>query len=197
MSDRWTMNRRDALFSLLLPALGAGLASIPSVAASPTGGNSPNLVAYLSRSGNTRVVAGQLKHAFRADLFEIRTVEPYPEDYEETVDLANRQRQAGATPRLAENVTAMADTTRFSSAFRLGPGSSRAGADVSRNARPVGQDARPLHHVRQFRPGRAPRTVAELASGARIVAPFALKCDQERDTLKSVSTWLRTLEPEL
>ncbi len=198
MSDRWTMNRRDALFSLLLPALGAGLASIPSVAASPTGGNSPNLVAYLSRSGNTRVVAGQLKHAFRADLFEIRTVEPYPEDYEETVDLANRQRQAGATPRLAENVTAMA---RYDTVFLGFP---IWGRDLPAPARTFlathdlsGKTLVPFITYGSSGPGRAPRTVAELASGARIVAPFALKCDQERDTLKSVSTWLRTLEPEL
>lgn len=37
------------------------------------------LTPYFSRSGNTRVVAGLLKRAFKADVFEIRPATPYPE----------------------------------------------------------------------------------------------------------------------
>ncbi len=58
------------------------------------------MVAYLSRSGNTRVVAQTLSRNVGADLFEIRTAEPYPADYETHVDLAHRHRDAEAKPRL-------------------------------------------------------------------------------------------------
>ena len=39
-----------------------------------------------------------------ASLFEIRTEEAYPEDYEAHVELARRQRDAGLAPRLAASV---------------------------------------------------------------------------------------------
>ena len=39
------------------------------------------LVAYLTRSGKTKVIAGQISRSLKADLFQIRTAEPCPEDY--------------------------------------------------------------------------------------------------------------------
>jgi len=107
MSDEADLIRRRALQSLtlpslLLPLLGAGIAATP--AAALEGEESRTLVAFLSRSGNTRVIAGQLQRRFDADLFEIRTAEPYPADYEETVARAQRERDAAATPALAERV---------------------------------------------------------------------------------------------
>lgn len=88
MSEEAKMARRSALHSLLLPVLGVGLAAAPSAASAQARGNGRILVVFLSRSGNTRVIAGQLKRRFHADLFELRTAEPYPEDYEETVERA-------------------------------------------------------------------------------------------------------------
>ena len=118
MSDEPDMTRRRTLQSLtlpslLLPVLGAGTAAT-SVAAQE-GGDSRTLVAFLSRSGNTRVVAGQLQRRFGADLFEIRTAEPYPADYEETVARAQSERDAEATPPLATTGGWTAFTTRRTS----------------------------------------------------------------------------------
>ncbi|MFD1378113.1 flavodoxin family protein [Fodinicurvata halophila] len=45
--------------------------------------------------------------------------------------------------------------------------------------------------------GSAPRSVADLASGARILEPFVLQADQERETLNRVTAWLQAVEPEL
>lgn len=78
------MSRRHAVLASLLPVLAAGLASAPGAAQAQQRSNGRTLVAYLSRSGNTRVIAGQLSRRYGADLFEIRTAVPYPEDYEET-----------------------------------------------------------------------------------------------------------------
>ncbi len=96
---------RDALQSLFLSMLGSGVV-VSEVGCNAASSEIPAqatkvgrmLVAYLSRSGNTRVVAGQLKHAFTADLFEIRTATPWPEDYEEMVAWASRM-QESVTPR--------------------------------------------------------------------------------------------------
>jgi flavodoxin len=58
------------------------------------------LVAYFSRSGNTRVIAGQIHHTRDAVLFEIQPARPYPEDYLETVEQARRERDRGYRPPL-------------------------------------------------------------------------------------------------
>ena len=66
MSDEPTVTRRATLQSLVL---GMGLVSTP--AAGQGAGDGRTLVAFLSRSGNTRVIAGQLQRRFGADFFEM------------------------------------------------------------------------------------------------------------------------------
>ncbi len=59
--------------SLLLSLTAGGTASVsPAEAARSADGKT--LVAYFSRSGNTRVIAGQISRALQANLFEIATV---------------------------------------------------------------------------------------------------------------------------
>lgn len=72
------------------------------------------LVAYLTRTGNTRVIARQIARARGAELFEIVTVETYPEDYEEMVAQAQREKEAGFEPSLRESVT---DMDRFNTVY--------------------------------------------------------------------------------
>jgi hypothetical protein len=52
----------------------------------------------------TRVVAGQIARAHRADLFEIVPAEPYPEDYRQMVEQAKRESDAGYEPPLKATV---------------------------------------------------------------------------------------------
>lgn len=198
MSDESKLTRRNALHSLLLLTLGTGLTSMPLAAAAQASGNSSTLVAYLSRSGNTRVIAGQLKRRFQADLFEIRTAQPYPEDYEEMVELANRQRLAAATPPLAEEVANMAGYETVFLGFPIWgmalPAPIRTFLTTHTQA---GKTLIPFITHGGFGTGNAPQTVAELAPKARILAPFILEMDQERATLNRVSSWLETIEPKL
>jgi flavodoxin len=58
------------------------------------------LVAYFSHSGNTRVVAGQVKDITGGDLFEIAAAEAYPDDYDATVARAVKELKAKAHPAL-------------------------------------------------------------------------------------------------
>ena len=63
------------------------------------------LVAYFTRTGNTRVIAHQIRRALRADLFEIESDAAYPEDYEQTVSQAVRERDSGYRPPLKASVS--------------------------------------------------------------------------------------------
>lgn len=96
------LSRRHVLKSSLALLLSTGFVAGCASATAQIPGSSRILVAYLTRSGNTRVIAGYLERRFGADLFQIRTAEPYPEDYQTHVDLA--QREAGIRPELAENI---------------------------------------------------------------------------------------------
>ncbi|MDR3129872.1 MAG: hypothetical protein LBU03_06525 [Tannerellaceae bacterium] len=66
------------------------------------------LIAYFSWSGNTREMAKQIQQQTGGDLFEIKTMKPYPSDYNECVDVAKKEQQANARPPLAAEVKDMA-----------------------------------------------------------------------------------------
>lgn len=58
------------------------------------------LVAYFSWSGNTRVVAEQIRELTGGDLFEIKTVKEYPEEYRPCTEVAKKEKEADARPEL-------------------------------------------------------------------------------------------------
>jgi flavodoxin len=158
----------------------------------------PTLVAYLSRSGNTRTIAGALQRQYAADLFEIRTADPYPADYEETVDRAQRERDAGAAPALAGSVS---DMRRYDTIFLGFPIWGMALPAPVRTFLQTHDIAErtlvPFITHGGYGTGSAPETVASLAPRARLATPFVLEMDQERATLSAVSAWLQEISPEL
>lgn len=58
------------------------------------------LVAYFSHSGNTRVVADQIRGLVGGDLFEIKSVHTYPTDYDAVVEEARKELKAAVRPAL-------------------------------------------------------------------------------------------------
>ena len=99
--------RRTMMAALAAAPLGCAAAAPDSGGETRQAGSS-TLVAYFSRSGNTRVVAGLIHRALGTDLFEIRPATPYPEDYLATVEQARQERDSGYEPALAGKVADMA-----------------------------------------------------------------------------------------
>ena len=62
------------------------------------------LVAYFSWSGNTEAVAQEIQRQTGADLFEIVPAEPYTDDYDELLDIAQEEQSSDARPAIAETV---------------------------------------------------------------------------------------------
>lgn len=58
------------------------------------------LVAYFSWSGNTKEMASYIAEQTSGDVFEIQPVTPYPEDYQETGDIAKEERDNNARPEV-------------------------------------------------------------------------------------------------
>lgn len=91
MSDSPDAHRRMLLTALAGVALSSSI--LPHAEARTSNGQSNNttLVAYFSRSGNTRVIAGVIHRHLSTDLFEIEPATAYPEDYFATVEQAKNK----------------------------------------------------------------------------------------------------------
>lgn len=77
--------------------------------ADPEQEQSQILVACFSRSGNTEQVAREIEAQTGGTLFEIAPEEPYPDDYDATVERFRQERDADARPLLASSVENMED----------------------------------------------------------------------------------------
>lgn len=67
-------------------------------------GEGTALIAYFSWSGNTEAVAREIQAQTGADLFEIVPAEPYTDDYDELLDIAQEEQSSDARPAIAETV---------------------------------------------------------------------------------------------
>ncbi|MDO4272125.1 MAG: flavodoxin [Eubacteriales bacterium] len=65
------------------------------------------LVAYFSKTGNTETIANMIAGQTGGELFKVETVTPYPEDYDETVDIAREEQDNDARPELSTHVEDM------------------------------------------------------------------------------------------
>ena len=62
------------------------------------------LIVYFSWSGNTEAVAQEIQSQTGADLFEIVPAEPYTDDYDELLDIAQKEQSSVARPAIADTV---------------------------------------------------------------------------------------------
>ncbi|WP_315385675.1 flavodoxin [uncultured Stenotrophomonas sp.] len=181
-------------------AVVAALASLPlGGAVAPSAGNpgagtngSTALVAYFSRSGNTRVVAGLIQRAFGADLFEIQPAVPYPDEYLATVEQARQERDRGIEPALEATVVAIRSYQTVYLGFPI----------WGETAPPVirsflsrhdlnGKTLVPFVTHGGYGLGSSREVIARLAPGANLQKEFLMQADQERQTMERVNEWLQ------
>lgn len=65
------------------------------------------LVVYFSQTGNTKVIADKIHENVGGDIFRIKTVKPYPTDYNTLVDQAKKEQENNYRPELATKVENM------------------------------------------------------------------------------------------
>jgi flavodoxin len=161
-----------------------------SLAQQVSAGQRP-LVAFMSRSGNTRVVAGQIARAKAAALFEIQPAQPYPEDYQQTVDQAKRETDTGYEPPLRATVVELASHPVLYLGFPIwgttAPPVIR--SFLSRHDL-AGKTLVPFITHGGYGTGSALSVIARLAPKAHLMDAFVMQADQERETLERVTQWL-------
>lgn len=178
----------------------AALAALPAVDISQTAGpdgetrrlGSKVLVAYFSRSGNTRVVAGLIHRARRTDLFEILPATAYPEDYLETVEQACKERDSRYEPALAAKVGNMAT---YGTVFLGFPIWSETPPPIIRSFLSAhdlsGKTLIPFVTHGGYGLGNTESVLARHAPKARRLKGFTLEADPERRTMERVTDWLK------
>jgi flavodoxin len=190
------ITRREGLKSALLLgiALNVGVGADRARAQAASGSGSV-LVAYFTRTGNTRVIARQIRRALDADLFEIQPAEPYPEDYEAMVAQATRERESGFEPPLAEPVP---NLKRYETVFLGFPIWGMSAPSVIRSFLSQhdlsGKTLIPFITHGGYGLGNSLSVVGEHAPQARLTEGFSLEADQERRTLEQVTSWLGSVQ---
>jgi Flavodoxins len=178
-------------FSLAaLLALGGAVPTADSREARRAG--SRTLVAYFSRSGNTRVVAGLIHRTLATDLFEIRPARPYPEDYLATVEQARQERDSGYEPALESKVFSMADYDTVFLGFPIWGETTPPIIRAFLSAHDLsGKTLVPFITHGGYGLGNSPSILASHAPRARLRSGFSMQADQERQTMERVTGWLK------
>ena len=193
MADASDISRRAALSAPVAMVMGsAACAAEEPTAARPT---SKTLIAYFTRSGNTRVIAKQLQRDLKADLFEISPAQPYPEDYEQQVAQATRERDAQFEPPLKAKVTNIAAYDSIYLGFPIwGETAPPIVRSFLRGHEFSGKTLRPFITHGGYGPGSSMAVLRSHAPQAQIAEPFVLEADQERRTMNQVRGWLAEIQ---
>jgi len=185
--------------ALMTSLAGLSLGGAPPVSAatsdrSTRGAGSSILVTCFSRTGNTRVVAGLIRRAFSADVFEIRPATPYPEDYLATVEQARQERDRGVEPALQTQVSGIAG---YDTVFLGFPIWGETAPPIIRSFLSAhdlaGKALIPFITHGRYGLGDSEAVVAKHAPRALLRRGFSMQADQERDTMDRVDGWLREL----
>jgi flavodoxin len=192
MTSTIRLSRRQVLQRSALMPLAAGAAF---AAATGSAANGKALVAYFTRTANTRLVATQIARALGATLFQIVPAEPYPEDYRAQVAQAEEERQRGYEPPLQAMVP---DPQSYDTVFLGFPIWGMTAPSVIRSFLSThemsGKTLVPFITHGGYGTGSSLEVVAEHAPRARLGKEFVKQCDQERETLEQVTEWLGSVE---
>jgi flavodoxin len=187
---RSNLNRRTML---------TALATLPAASSAAHGERgderrkgSDILVAYFSRSGNTRLVAGLIHRALGTDLFEIRPAMPYPDDYLEQVKKATEERDRGFEPTLAATVPDIAGYQTVYLGFPIwGETAPAIIRSFLRKHDLAGKTLVPFITHGGYGLGNSRSVLASHAPRAQLQRAFSMQADQERQTMNAVNGWLQ------
>lgn len=184
--------RRALMTSLAGLSLGGAMQVATTTAEGSTQRTGPPiLVAYYSRTGNTRVVAGLIRRALGTDVFEIRPATPYPEDYLTTVEQARQERDKGAEPALEATVPSIAG---YGTVFLGFPIWGETAPPIIRSFLSAhdlsGKTLIPFITHGGYGLGNSQTVIARHAPRALLRRGFSMQADQERQTMDRVNSWL-------
>jgi flavodoxin len=104
-SSCWRVLTKGMVFFGLLGSTLVSLLPVSSANAASTDlTGKKTLIVYYSWGGNTRQIVDQIRKTIQADVFELKTVDPYPEEYRPTTVQAKREQETGYRPPLSTKI---------------------------------------------------------------------------------------------
>jgi flavodoxin len=192
MASSARMSRRDILAGAVAAA-GALELKGDRAAAQTAVGRSRALVAFFTRSGNIKLIAGKVRRDLGADLFEIEPAGPYPEDYEATVAQAEREKQTGYEPPLKEGVGEIGAYSTVYLGFPIwGSTAPTVIKSFLSKHELAGKDLVPLITHGGYGAGDSLAVLRRMAPKTRLRRPFIIRMDQEPAILSELTNWLKT-----
>ena len=182
--------RRTVVFALASsPFLARASTDASDERSAPSG--SRTLVAYFSRSGNTRVVAGLIQRGLGADLYEIRPATAYPEDYLQTVEQARQERDSGFEPALESRVHNLDAYDTLFLGFPIWGETMPPVVRAFLSAHDLaGKTIIPFNTHGGYGLGNSRAVLDRHAPKAKVLEGFVMEGKQERKTMESVNEWL-------
>ncbi len=156
------------------------------------------LVVYLSRTSNTKAIAGIIQKNVGGTLVALELKQPYPEDYKKTVELVAKENETGYLPPLK---TSIPDITKYDIVFvgfptwgmKLPPPmkSFLKQYDLS------GKTVIPFNTNAGYGVGSCFQTVRELCAGSTVLKGLSIKGGIERDGILFVMEGEKKKEAEV
>jgi len=153
------------------------------------------LVAYFSWSGNTREIANKIHKIVGGDLFEIVSVDRYPSDYDETVEQARKELDAGYRPELVSEVK---DIGSYDVVFIGYPNwwgtVPRPVVSFLSKCNSLGKTIAPFCTHEGSRLGRSVADITKLCPQSIVLEGLAVRGANVRNAQSEVSEWLRKIQ---
>ena len=153
------------------------------------------LTACFSRTGNTNRIAAQIHDLVGGDHFDIAPATAYPEDYEETVAQARRERARDFRPPLRKTMDALAD---YDVVLLGHPIWAMTLPPVMRTFLSThdlaGKTVAPFRTHKGYGRGESNSVIAEMAPRSRLVAGFDIEGESAGAARPAVERWLRQID---
>ena len=188
------LSRRSFLqYAACALTLSAASALSPASALAAAGENRV-LILYFSRSGNTRALAEHIHSRVGGDMVELKPAVPYPADYDSVVDMAKKEQEADARPKLG---TEIPDLDRYDTVFLGFPnwwGTMPMLFFTLLEEHPLGQKTVvPFCTHGGSRFGRSVQDLRRLCPEARLLEGFEIRGTRSGGAQSDVDAWLRSI----
>jgi flavodoxin len=171
--------------------------------------NGKTLIAYYSRKGsnyvgggivnlavgNTEVAATMIEKITGSDIFHIETVIPYPKDYNDTTEVAQKELREGARPRLTGQVEEMDSYDviflgypNWWGTFPMAVFTFLESYDFS------GKTIIPFCTHEGSGMGRSESDIKKLCPGAKVQKGLAIRGGSVKDAEMEISLWIKKME---
>lgn len=164
-----------------------------TAAAKPSSGGK-NLILYYSLSGNTKALAENMQKLVGGDIAEIKTVQPYPEDFHAVVEQARKERQAGYLPPIQPLTQALEDYDTIYLGYPIwGSTIPQPLATFLSQNHLAGKTVVPFCTHDGYGVGRSFQAIAEYCPDAKLLDGFNIIGSDVKSAQAPLSAWLQNI----